>query len=1188
MTVPGLLCAAWLAATCGMAADGQDLPTVDAKALAAKVTALKADLRKEADGILQAEGAAEAIKRLRDEAAQDKEAGFDRLQRAFLVAALASDRAAAVRVLLDEPAATEEQLVTALARHAATIELGNEEMRTLSSRGLGRQADRADSLEAKLTRFATIIGVVSILAPDSMDVANAYSSLGITYYESDDFARAVSWSKRSLALKERLAPESLTVAASLNNIGLFLSDSGDPRQAAEYLERSIAIKRRLAPDTLDLASSLGNAGLAYAALNDFDRALDYHQQALAIRQRLAPDSLDVAGALNNIANVYRARGDLAKAAEYYAQSLAIKERLAPDSLVLAAAYNNMGAISLDQGQIDQALVCHQKALALREKLAPGSLHHAYSLNNLGLVYSSKGELGKAADYYRQSIAVKERLVPDSIDLANTVVNLGAVCRRQGKLDEGLECYRRSLTILERISPDSLDVASVLTNLAVVYDDRGDLQQGDDCRARALAIQERLAPNSPDVAVTLNNMAGSRFYRAEFAKAVELYEKSLKVRERLMPESPETADCYDNLGSCYQAMDDVDRGLQFHLRSLALREKLAPGSLDVACSLDNIGSAYHTKHDNDRAEEYHGRALEIYRRLAPDSPDCADCLAELGLVAWSKGQEQTAVERCEEAVRILEGGGRLKATGREARGRFLAQHNYIYHYLIETLLSAKRVERAADVAEQQRARGFLDSLAERSLEGLSTQPDLAARRAALDTRRDDLYAELRGVAGKPAEPKRAEEIVAEMARLRLDQDSLAREIRAADPRYAAVEYPQPLTVGELARELEPGTLVLSYVVAPGLSRLFAFGPGAEVREWDIAIEEKALASRIAAYLADIAARRDTDKQAEDLGKLLLAPAREALARATRVLILPDGPLWGLPFQALVVEGAGVLGDRLPIHYAPSATVFVESRRFRQQVKPGERLLAMADPDFSILSEGDERGQYMPIRAAAFSAIRKAKNQRGLELRRLPYTGIEAECIGQTFSDKADLLLGLRASEANFRRDAPGRSVLHLATHGLIDPASPLDSAVCLSIPREPKPDDDGFLKAGEIFGLNLQGCDLVTLSACETAKGEALSGEGVIGLTRAFLYAGAASVLCTQWKVADESTAALMLRFYAHYQGGDRKDVALQEAMREIRTGKLADGSPLQLPEDIGPWKPQWKHPYFWAPFVLVGEYRNGG
>ena len=283
----------------------------------------------------------------------------------------------------------------------------------------------------------------------------------------------------------------------------------------------------------------------------------------------------------------------------------------------------------------------------------------------------------------------------------------------------------------------------------------------------------------------------------------------------------------------------------------------------------------------------------------------------------------------------------------------------------------------------------------------------------------------------------------------------------------------------------------------------------------------------------------------------------------------------------------LCDRLPVHYAPSATTFVEGRRSRQGDQPGQKVLAMGDPDFSLMG-GGERGTYIPVRAAAFEATGGSRAERGLQLARLPFTAIETAALGQAFAPQADVRQGLLATEAAVRREGPGRRVLHLATHALLDPASPLDSAVVLSMPPQPAPDNDGFLKAWEVFGLDLRGCDLVTLSACETAKGEVLSGEGVIGLTRAFLYAGAASVLCTQWSMADESTAALMVRFYEHYRGGDPKDVALQKAMQEIRTGRTADGTLLELPEGFSGWHEEWSQPYYWAPFVLVGEYQQTG
>jgi len=878
----------------------------------------------------------------------------------------------------------------------------------------------------------------------------------------------------------------------------------------------------------------------------FEAALQRFASILAVVQSLAPDSLDLATTLNNIGAVYSDRGDLDRALDYYQRDLAIGERLAPDSLDVATTLNSIGAVYYDRGDLDRALGYYQRSLAIAERLAPDSLDVATTLNNIAAVHCDRGDLDRAVDYYQRSLAMEERLAPDSLDVATTLSNIGRVYYDRGDLDRALEYLQRSLAIAERLGPDSLLVATTLNNIGAVCYDRGDLDRALDYFQRDLAIGERLAPDSLDVAPTLNN-----------------------------------------IGLVYYDRGDLDRALDYYERSLAITERLAPDSLHLAASLRDVGRVCENRGDLDRALDHYQRCLATAERLAPQSAVCAASHWRLGALYSTQRRFGDARAELEAAVAILEQARERSGVPGEARSRFAAQYGGMYHDLMRVLLHLGEVEGAADTAERMRARSFMETIATRSVSAGEIPAELVARQRTLDAQRNRLHDELGGGQGKLPDEARQAEIKAALAHVDLDQETLVREIRAADPRYAALEYPQPMKVAELFKALDPGTVVLAYVVDEDVTRLLVFGPEVSVEDHDIAVSARDLQRQVSDVVAAIAARQETKPLLTSLGTLLVKPAGRALSRAHRLLILPDGPLWGLPFQALILNGRP-LCDRLPVHYSASGTVFVEARRFRKQETPGRGLVALADPDSSRLGKLIEGGELVPVRTAAFAAIQPGEGGRGLGFKPLPFSGLEAKTVGRLFADEAQVLLKDSATEANARQQAAGRRVVHFATHGLLDLASPLDSALVLAIPEERTPENDGFLKAWEVYGLDLKGCDLVTLSACETAKGETLSGEGVIGLTRAFLYAGAASVLSTQWMVADDSTAALMARFYTHYRAGDSKDVALQKAMREIRRGKAVTGGPLPLPTQLGPWRKEWAHPYYWAPFVLVGEYQQTG
>ncbi|MBM3473256.1 MAG: tetratricopeptide repeat protein [Armatimonadetes bacterium] len=899
--------------------------------------------------------------------------------------------------------------------------------------------------------------------------------------------------------------------------------------------------QRLAPDSLDVAISLGNMGSVYHDRGDLEAALSYCQRALAIRERLAPDSLDVAISLNNIGAIHEDRGDLDAALDYYRRSLAILERLAPDSLKVAISLNNIGSAHHNRGDLEAALGCYQRSLAIMEHLAPESLEWAAGLGNLGMICQARGDLDRALDYCQRSLAIEERLAPDSLKVATSLSNIGLIYSDRGDLDAAQEYYQRALAIRGRLAPDSLDVANSLKNIGTILFDPGDLDAVQEYYQRSLAIEERLAPDSLKVATSLSS-----------------------------------------IGTIFFDRGDLDAAQDHYQRALAIRERLAPDSLDVATSLDNIGTVHRDRGDLDAALESFHRSLAIWERLAPDSDGMAGALRHIGQVYRTRGESAAALEHYRRAVATIECARGKSGSQEEARAMFLAQHTDMYGALLTALLADGQVEEAADVAERMRGRSLLEMTAERRL-GAAGSPELVTKQRMLDVRRDRLYSELQGAGRTAPDEKRTEEITTELQRVRLDQETLEREIRQSDPRYAALEYPEPMTVAQLGEALDPGTVVLLHVVGEQGAQLFVFGPGLETKAHEVKVTSTDLEQKVRLLLNLFAQKQDAGAVAQSLSELLLKPAADEIGKAKRLLILPDGPLWQLPFHALPMGKGTYLCDRVPVHYAPSGTVFVEGRTFREGSRKGKQLLAYGAPDYSgWAARAEGPAPLLPVRSGVFEAVRSGPE--GTRFAQLPESGVEANAVGKLFAGESDVREGAAATETSVQSEGPGKRVLHVACHGLLDPASPMDSALVLSIPREPAEGNDGFLKAWEVFGLDLAGCDLVTLSACETAKGKTLSGEGVVGLTRAFMYAGAASVLCTQWKVADDSTAALMYCFYRHYRAGESKDVALQQAMRELRTGRMAKGGSLKLPAKLGPWKPAWSDPYYWAPFILMGEY----
>ena len=290
----------------------------------------------------------------------------------------------------------------------------------------------------------------------------------------------------------------------------------------------------------------------------------------------------------------------------------------------------------------------------------------------------------------------------------------------------------------------------------------------------------------------------------------------------------------------------------------------------------------------------------------------------------------------------------------------------------------------------------------------------------------------------------------------------------------------------------------------------------------------------------------------------------------MLVIPDGPLHVLPFAALVrgvdANAAGArrdwqyLVEWKPVHVAVSATVYAELRKERQNARgkePGKTLVAFGDPKYPAFAAEDDEKELDRQDAVVRSML-----TRGYRLTPLPATKSEVAAIAELYREQADTYVGEAATEERAKGVAKETKYLHFATHGLLDERFPLDSGLALTIPDEMKEgQENGILQAWEIFERVRIDADLVVLSACETGLGKEMGGEGLVGLTRAFQYAGARSVVASLWSVADETTAELMKRFYSYLKAGRSKDAALRQAQLDLISGSISVQDPHETADE---------------------------
>lgn len=764
---------------------------------------------------------------------------------------------------------------------------------------------------------------------------------------------------------------------------------------------------------------------------------------------------------------------------------------------------------------------------------------AHLLREWGATFEKRSEWSRAEGCFRRSLECDHKLASESLEIALSLHQMGGVARQRGELAKAGGYHRRSLAIRERLAPGSLEIASSLNNLGILASWRGDLATAEKYYRRSLAIREKLAAESFDVAASLNNLGVVAWKRGDLATAEEHYRRSLQIGEKPFLNSPEVL------------RDMAVPVFGYFERSLLLSlDARIPDDGDVAV-----------------AERYFQRAVTILEKLGPAPPGLAEAQYNLGRAKRLQRRFATAAERLCRAVDTLEiQRGRLGGADTTVFGATSASY---YAACVGARIESGKQEEAFRSLERGRARAFLEQLAERHDLAASELPaEIATRRKELASAYDETQSALSDL--DPIHDKaRLNELEDKLRDIRSLQDELAVRMRRESPRYASLHEPQTLDLAAARRALDPGTVLLSYAVDEDATYLLVIQSarvrGKGITAFSLPVGEKDLRAAIATFRNLLqnpgSDRRALSAQAQKLYDLLLRPAERRLAGAARLLVSPDGPLHILPFAALVRKGS-YLAEWKPIHSVLSASVYAEIVRSRRpSVGPAQfPLAAFGAPVYPRLSK--KRDEVPAANLEVATAVR-----RGLSLDPLPSSQQEVEGIASLFPE-ARTFLGSEATEEKVKAIASQARLLHFACHGLLDEHSPLDSALALTIPEKPAPgQDNGLLQAWEIFESLRLDADLVTLSACDSGLGKEMGSEGMIGLTRAFQFAGARSVLASLWSVSDVSTADLMNRFYGHLRAGTAKDEALQAAQVElIRSSEFS-------------------HPYYWAAFQLVGDWK---
>jgi CHAT domain-containing protein/Flp pilus assembly protein TadD len=815
---------------------------------------------------------------------------------------------------------------------------------------------------------------------------------------------------------------------------------------------------------------------------------------------------------------------------------------------------------------------------------------AQALHAIGRIYGMSGESEKALIFLNQALTRWRELGERQAE-ASALNNIGLSYTALGDYQKVVDNLGASLS-LYRLTGDRRGEAFVNNNLCLSYRRLGDYQKALTHCNESLIMQRAMGDRRSE-SENLNNLGLVHKSLEEYEKAREFFIQSLALKRALGDRRGEVSPLA-NLGQIYLLTGDIQKALDYHNQSLELSRTLADRRVE-SVTLDNIGSVHAAAGDHRTALEYFHQALTLRREIT-DRPGEAVLLystarsnRELGNLA----EAQTQVEASLAIIDSLRAG----VINQELRDSYFASVQDVYEFHVDLLLRIHRKDAtkgfdalALQANERARARGLLEMLTESNVDlRQGVEPSLLDRERSLQ-RLINIKADgqVRLLSGKPT-AERIAAVAKEIETLTAEYAQVGAQVRSQSPRYAALTQPPQFSVKEIQEQIvDSDTMLMEYALGKERSFLWA------VTRSSIAVFELPDRAKIeqiaerAIGLLRVSHKRQQKRESElanrELSNLLLGPAADRF-KHKRLLIVPDGILNYVPFSALpkplVTSEIGPDKPLIVDHdivVLPSASVLMVLRRELAQRKPANKMIAvLADP---VLESGDPRVELNknrsngPITAGSVEA-HNDEALRGLaasgftSFARLLYSRREAESI-VTLSGKTDVLKALDFDASRATATSPELAnfrIVHFATHGVVNNRHPALSGVVLSlVDRQGRP-LDGFLRLHDIYNLKL-GSELVVLSACQTALGKNMRGEGMVGLVRGFMYAGAPRVVATLWDVKDDATAELMKRFYKNML------VEKQSPASALRAAQLSMSR-----------ETRWNAPYYWAGFVIQGEFK---
>ena len=1004
-------------------------------------------------------------------------------------------------------------------------------------------------------------------------------------------------------------------ADTLFNRGIQHFHNNQVKKAIETWKQALVGYQKL-KNLRQQAKILGNLGAAHHILRQYDQAKLYYQESQKIAE-IIDDRQTIVNALRNLSFVYLSVGEYQKAINYGKKSLEIAENLSAKADTLG----KLGSAYMATCQYDLSLEYHQKHLDIARKIKDHQ-NLANALGNLGNLYRILNKPLEALDYHGKNLEIARELKNDRRGEANVLGNIGLAYHTLANYSEAEKYHQQSLQLAKDIGDRQLE-GKTIGNLGSVYYRYGQYTKAIQHHQKYLNIAEQMKDLQGQVSA-LGNLGNDYNALGQPIEAMKYLQGALKIARKI-GDCRSEGGALNGLGLSFQDLGSYQKAIEYFEQSLELAQK-HQDERGKGHVVGNLGTTYLEWGIRDKNPEYYQKALEYYEqkleivRKSKDFRSEGAVLTNMGIARTKLGDYEAAADSFRQARRLLQEIGDRDAYGQAVAGTaflhqqlgdadlaivlykeaieiketirsqlmvgafkssFEERQIDTYKQIIKLLWDRGDKQEAFNYVERARAKTFLDQLANGQIDFRSqAEPELLKQEQDLQgkkiTKRNKLMA-LKNRDENDQDKKEIAEVEAELTKIETEYTNLLTKIELQHPEVASLVSLQPrqlLSLAQIQEKLAKDTTLIEYFVTK--DHTFAFVITANSFDSiEIKVQENQLKEALKKFDQSDPRKKNPHRKnshPEALLKLhewLIEPLPKTYlsASTSNLIIAPHGILHYVPFAGLT-DGKKYLIDRYNLSTLPSANVlnFIDKKNSvkDESPTPGNSIIE------ALLSKLNDLWHFLwGDRNFSKKILILGNPEIDVSLPKLVHAQDEAKNIAQLYRGKA--LVNREATEIVVHSKAHQAEILHLAAHGEYNNRNPLFSNIYLAKDESDKNKEklgknNGLLEVHEVYGLNLEKASLVVLSACKTKIGDLSKGDEIVGLNRAFIYAGTPTVIASLWSVEDQSTRLIMEQFHTYLRQGMEKAKALRLAQKALRENH-----------------PHYSHPYYWAAFSLTGD-----